>query len=259
MLPLPSFIPLLGPIGISGFALAGIAGVLAGRLLTRHLARGGAGAVREAAEDALTPVLLGLLIGGRLGNQLWTQDLVWNGPLTWLKVTGTSLSFAGGLLGACAGLLWALRGRDDRLALSLAVADVFAPGAALAVAIGWVGVPVLGRVSSLPWALPVAAGAGVQPVQVYGLLGFGAVAAWLTWQVNHLDYPGQNLVTFVVLLSAFRFVLGFSEQAPLWLGPWSPTQVADAGLAVAGLALGVWLRRLVPSGGPGTAMGAKPS
>lgn len=242
VLPLPTFIPLLGPFGVSGFALAAVAGVLAGSALNWRILRREPDIVRQAYVGSFEAMIIGLVVYARLANQLWTQDMVWNAPLTWLLVTGDSLSYAGGLLGVIAGLMWSLRRHPRRAALAVAVSDALAPGAALAIAVGWLGVPVLGRITTVPWRLPVAPGVGVQPIQIYGLVAFGAVAAYLAWQSRRLDYPGQNLVTFVVLISAFRFVVGFFEQTPPAWGPWSLAQVADIGLALSALAAGVLLR-----------------
>lgn len=246
MLPLPLYMHLIGPLGISGFAAAGLVGLAAGYLLTLLVLRTVPARFRAAALAAFTPVLVGLVVGGRIANQLWTQDLMWSAPLTWLQLAGTSLSYAGGLLGALVALTWSVRGGTGRTRTeeASAIADALAPGAAAALAIGWLGVPVLGHVTKVPWALPVAPGVGVQPVQVYGLLAFGAVAAWLAWQHRHLDYTGQNLVTFIVLMSAFHFIIGFTEQTPTAWGPWSLAQVADVALVLAGIGLGAWLQRL---------------
>lgn len=247
-LPLPTFIPLLGPFGISGFAVAGVVGILLASVVNGRILRRSPDVVRQGAAGAFEAIIVGMAVYGRLANQFWTQDMVWSAPLTWLLVTGNSLSYAGGLVGAISGLMWSLRRHPRRGAVAVAVADALAPGAALGVAVGWLGVPVLGRLTTVPWRLPVAVGVGVHPVQIYGLLAFGAVAAWLAWQIRHLDYPGQNLVSFVALMSAFRFVLGFFEQTPPAWGPWSLAQIADIGLAVAALAASGWLRTPAAAG-----------
>ncbi len=239
LFPLPSFLKLYGPLGISSFALCGIAGAFGGRLLVHRLQRGSVLEKLQAVEAALTPLFVGALIGARLFNQVAVADLVWYNPLSWIRVTGNSLSFTGGLVGAVAAVWWAGRRRGD----SLAVLDALAPGAALALAAGWLGVPAVGRITQLPWALPVAAGFGVQPVQPYGFAGFAAIAAALSWQASRLEFAGQNLASFVLLTAAFRFLLGFAEQAPRFFGPWSLAQVGDAATVLAGLALLAWLRR----------------
>ena len=231
MFPLPQFIRLLGPLGVSGFALAGLVGVLVGWLATVALGRRVAPALLPAADDALAWVLLGALIGGRLGNQVAMRDLTWS-PLTWFSLTGTSLSWAGGALGALAALLWWAhrRGTDAR---AWAVADLLAPGAALAMAVGWLGIPALGRPTAAPWRLTLPSGVGVQPLQPLGALAFAALAAALAWQLAHLDHLGQNVLTLLALGGAARFLLGFLEQGSPLLGPLTLTQLVDALLAVA--------------------------
>lgn len=236
LLPLPQYIPLLGPFGVSGFLLAALAGGVAGRALTGRLLRDRP-ALRAPTLESLVPLLLGALVGGRLGNQLAIPDLRWAQPLTWLSATGTSLSYAGAVVGALLAVWWSLRPRPA--GERLAVLDALAPGVALALGIGWLGMPALGRPEAA-FRAPLYGGVGVQPVQLYGLLGFAGLAALLWWQRDRLDYAGQGLVTLVALGSAFRFVLGFAVPAPLALPPWSATQLADAALAL--LALGAALR-----------------
>lgn len=241
LFPLPSFVKVYGPLGVSSLTLSGVAGTLAGRFLTSRVHRRAASAFRETLDLVLGPLLLGLLAGARLFNQFAVGDLVWYNPFSWVRVTGYSLSFTGGLVGAVVAVLWFVGRRRE--GSPLAILDALAPGAALAVAIGWLGVPVLGRITHLPWALPVGPGVGIQPVQLYGFLGFAAIAAALSWQSSRMDYVGQNFISFVLLMAAFRFLLGFTEQTPAVVGPWSLTQLADAGTVLMGLGLTAWVRR----------------
>ena len=241
LFPLPSFVKVYGALGVSSLALCGIAGTVAGRFLTNRLYRGTRDPFRETLDLALGPLLVGLLIGARLFNQFAVGDLIWYNPFSWVRVTGYSLSFTGGLVGAAVAVVWlVVRWRQGN---PFAILDALAPGAALAVAIGWLGVPVLGRITHVPWAPAVAPGTGIQPVQLYGFLGFAVIAAALSWQSSRVDYVGQNFISFVLLMAAFRFLLGFTEQTPAVVGPWSLTQVADAATVVAGLGLAAWIRR----------------
>gem|GEM_PF-4819878 len=245
LLPLPQYIRVAGPFGVSGFALAAAAGVLAGRLLLERLLRARP-ALRAEVLEAVIATLLGALVGGRLGNQLVIPDLRWRQPLTWLAASGTSLSYAGALVGACATVWWSLGGRPG--GRRLAVLDALAPAAALAIAIGWLGVPALGRPTAA-FRPPLYGGIGVQPIQLYGALGFAAIAAWLIREHGRSDYPGQNFVTFVALMSAFRFVLGFFVPSPPLLPPWSAAQAGDAALALLGVGAGLALQRAGRPGG----------
>lgn len=241
LFPLPPFVKVYGALGVSSLTLCGIAGTVAGRLLTRRLSRDAPPPVRATLELVLGPLLVGLLVGARLFNQFAVGDLIWYNPFSWVRVTGYSLSFTGGLVGASVAVVWlVVRWRQGN---PLALLDALAPGAALAVAIGWLGVPVLGRITHVPWALPVGPGVGIQPVQLYGFLGFAVIAAALSWQSPRVDYVGQNFISFVLLMAAFRFLLGFTEQTPAAAGPWSLTQLGDAGTVLAGLGLAAWVRR----------------
>lgn len=239
LLPLPEYVRLAGPFGVSGFALAAVAGMAAGRLLLGQLLQRRPQVLADAA-DSLLPGLLGALVLGRLANQLAIVDLRWSQPLTWFAASGTSVSYAGAVVGAAVAGGLALRGKSA--ARRWAVADALAPAAALGVAVGWLGVPALGRPTA--WLHPpLYGGLGVQPVQLYGCAGFLAIAAYLWWAYGRLDFPGQNAASFLCLMSAFRFVLGFLVPGPVWLGPWTAAQVGDGLLALAGLGAAWWLAR----------------
>lgn len=233
-LALPQFIPLFGQVGVSGLAVAAAAGLVPGALLAALLVRGrGLG---RALDALIWPLLGGGLLGARLGNQLLAPDIVLRHPQSWLTLTGTSLSFTGALLGAAVGAALGLRGLPDQSGWE--ALDALAPPFALAIAVGWLGLPAPGR----PLALPLGA---TPPVHALALVGFLALSAGLAWQWKRRDYPGQNVATFVVLAGAFRFVLGFALQASPVLGPWSLTQLGDAGTVLAGLALQAWRGRAV--------------
>ena len=240
LLPLPPWVPILGPFGLSSFTLAALLGALGGRWLARRLAGvgDGAAALRAAVDAALTPLAVGAVVGGRLGNQLLVPDLTWRDPLVWFAVTGASLSYAGALVGAGAALWWSRRAGQPSW---LALADLLAPGAALGLAVGWLGMPGTGRPAPPPFGLVLGGGPSVVPLQLYGLVGFALLALLLTWQYPRRDYLGQNVASLVALGSAFRFVLGFAVPGPLSYGNWSLTQWGDVVLAAFGIAMALRL------------------
>ncbi len=210
--------------------------------------------VRATTESLIGPLLLGALLGGRLLNQVAVPDLQLSAPQTWLAITGASVSFTGALAGAAVAAWWALRPRPG--AVGWTALDTLAPAASLAVALGWLGLPVVGRQTQWPWGWPAAPGILVQPVQIYGAAAFLALAGYLAWQLRRLDYPGQNVATFLALAGAVRLVLAFAAQATPALGAWSLTQLGDAATVAAGLALAAVLGRgarpTEPPPGPGS-------
>jgi hypothetical protein len=122
--------------------------------------------------------------------------------------------------------------------------DRLAPALAWATAVGWLGAPYYGRLTQLPWGLRVAPGLALQPIQVYGFLGFGGLGWLLAWQEARLAYAGGNGVTLVALSSALRLLLGFVLPGARTLGPWTPAQAADVLLLGAAL---LWGRSLASS------------
>jgi hypothetical protein len=216
---LPQVVNLFG-LELSGLLVAAAPALLAGAAAAAALGRRDPGA-RAAAAAAAVPLLCGALLGGRLANQALAPDLRPADPATWFLLTGTSVSFSGALTGAAAGAALGLRGLGR--AKQWAALDLLSVAAAVAVAVGWLGIPTRSRLGL--------------PAADLGLAGFAALAGLLWWQWPRRDYAGQNAATFVVLASALRFALGFLLPGAPLLGPWSLTQLGDAATGLAGLGL----------------------
>ena len=161
--------------------------------------------------------------------------------------------FYGGLLAALAVAVW--YGRRQKLP-ALATADALAPAAALGHAIGRLGCFLAGccwgRPTSLPWAVTftdpaardlvgVPLGLPLHPTQLYEAGAEAVVFALLWRRFGRPHRPGSILGLYLVLYSAFRFVVEFARDPaqrsfPLG-GPLSSTQW----LAVALVGLGAYL------------------
>ena len=114
VLPFPVINPVLvqwGPLAIRWYALAYIAGLIAGWALIRHVVStdrywGGAPRPsRDSIDDLLVYCALGVVIGGRLGNVLfYDPGFYFAHPLEILKVWEGGMAFHGGLIGAFVGI-----------------------------------------------------------------------------------------------------------------------------------------------------------
>lgn len=236
-LPLPFRIALIGPLTTSGFTLASLAAACLGFVLAARRFHDEPPAVRRRLLWGLLWGALASLVAARLADQWTAPDLRFNDPRSWLPslATGTGLAWAGGIVeGIVIFAAWLRSGGVPwRQAL-----DRLAPVLAWAAAVGWLGVPYYGRLTQLPWGLRVAPGLALQPIQVYGFLGFGGLGWLLAWQEARLAYAGGNGVTLLALASAIRLLLGFALPGARAFGPWTATQLADAALLVGALLWG---------------------
>ncbi len=125
LLPFPAINPVLvqlGPLAIRWYALAYIAGLMAGwRLIRRLVANDGLwGGLKRPSADSIDDLLvycaLGVVIGGRLGNVLfYDPGYYFAHPLEILKVWEGGMAFHGGLIGAAIGVaLFALARKSPR-------------------------------------------------------------------------------------------------------------------------------------------------
>ncbi len=113
VLPFPAINPILfqwGPLAIRWYALAYIAGLIAGWALIRRVVaddRLWGGAPRpspDSIDDLLVYCAIGVIVGGRLGNVLFYDPRYYfSHPIEIFKVWEGGMAFHGGLIGAAAG------------------------------------------------------------------------------------------------------------------------------------------------------------
>jgi phosphatidylglycerol:prolipoprotein diacylglycerol transferase len=190
MLPVllfPQIDPVLirvGPFAIRWYALAYIAGLLAGMWLVKRLVqRPPAVALPVQVGDFLTWATLGVVLGGRLGYVLFYQPGHFlTHPLEILDVWGGGMSFHGGMLGVVVAIL--LFCRHHRIPI-LGFADRIAVAAPIGLFLGrianFINGELWGRPAPewLPWAMifpsPAAGGVPRHPSQLYQALLEGVV------------------------------------------------------------------------------------
>ena len=115
LLPYPVIDPVLlhlGPLSIRWYALAYIAGLVAGWALIRHIVaddrywRGAPRPSAESIDDLLVYCALGVVIGGRLGQVLfYDPGYYFAHPLEIFMLWHGGMAFHGGMLGALVGVL----------------------------------------------------------------------------------------------------------------------------------------------------------
>lgn len=228
-MPYPSINPIalqIGPIAIHWYGLMYLAGFTLAWLLGRWRIRHHPGRLSDTdLEDIIFYGVLGVILGGRLGYVLFYQfgDYL-SRPLSILYVWQGGMSFHGGLLGVILAMFLLARRRGYAL---LELGDFIAPLIPLGLAAGRLGNfingELWGRPTDLPWGMvfPGAPDATPRhPSQLYemGLEGFALFA--LVWWFARKPRPmGQVSAVFLMGYGTFRFLVEFTREPDLFLGP----------------------------------------
>jgi phosphatidylglycerol:prolipoprotein diacylglycerol transferase len=155
----PAIDPVLvavGPFAVRWYALAYIAGIVAGWLITRRLAAAPPPvATRRQVDDFLTWTVLGIILGGRLGYVLLYRPSHYLAhPLEALMVWQGGMSFHGGMLGVTVAIIvFCRREGIDMLAFGDRVATVTPIGLFLGRLANFINGELWGRAWSGPWAM----------------------------------------------------------------------------------------------------------
>jgi phosphatidylglycerol:prolipoprotein diacylglycerol transferase len=211
-LPFPTFDPVaveVGPLAIRWYALAYIAGILAGWAYARWLVgRERLWGARprptpRELDDLVTWVTLGIVLGGRLGFVLvYNPHYYLQHPLEAFMLWRGGMSFHGGLVGVVVAVLLFARARGVS---AVAILDVLAAVVPIGLFFGrianFINGELWGRPTDVPWAI-VFPGAGPEPrhpSQLYqaameGLILFAAVA--LAVRLGAFRRPGLALGIF---------------------------------------------------------------
>ncbi len=156
---LPAFDPIalqLGPIAIRWYALAYIAGIVAGwRIALRVVARPPIVCDRLAIDDLVAWITVGVIVGGRLGNVLfYTPGYYLAHPLEIVMVWKGGMAFHGGVIGVIAAFwIFARRRGIALLPLGDVVALVTPIGLFLGRLANFVNGELWGRPSDVAWAM----------------------------------------------------------------------------------------------------------
>jgi len=263
VLPFPAINPILiqwGPLAIRWYALAYIAGLIAGWALIRRIVAndrlwgGAARPTPDSIDDLLVYCAIGVIVGGRLGNVLFYDPGYYLArPIEIIEVWKGGMAFHGGLIGAALGV--ALFARRYRTPL-LSVFDLASLAAPIGIFLGrlanFIKPELWGRPTDVPWAMifPGSDGLPRHPSQIYEALLEGLavfVILLLATRAGALRRPGLIAGAFGALYGAARiFSEFFRDPDPrledlghgLTMG-----MVLSAPLIVIGLGLIAWSLR----------------
>ncbi len=234
VIPYPVIDPVLvnlGPFPIRWYALAYVAGLVAGWAYARWLCgreplwRGLPHPTPISIDDLVVYIAFGIVIGGRLGYVLfYNLPYFLENPLKAFAVWEGGMAFHGGLVGAVLALwLFARRSKVN----PLSVADVVAGGVPIGLMFGrlanFIKPELWGRPTDVPWAM-VFPGAGPEPrhpSQLYEAGLEGAVLFILLALLIHfgaLRRPGLVAGTFAVGYGLARITCEFFRQPDAQLG-----------------------------------------
>jgi phosphatidylglycerol:prolipoprotein diacylglycerol transferase len=257
MLVHPQFDPVavsIGPLAVRWYGLMYLIGFAlcwaAGRYRIAHTP-GGVWAAKDL-DDALFYAILGTILGGRLGYVLFYKLADYAAePWRILYVWEGGMSFHGGMLGVIAAMAWfALRRRQDWLA----VTDFIAPLVPLALGAGRLGnfinAELWGRPASVPWAMvfPNVDGVARHPSQLYEFALEGVLLFVALWWYSRRPRPrGAVSGAFLLGYGLFRFLVEFTREPDRFLGllalGFSMGQWLSVPMILAGAAMIVWAYR----------------
>jgi phosphatidylglycerol---prolipoprotein diacylglyceryl transferase len=263
VLPFPAINPILvqlGPFAIRWYALAYIAGLMAGWALIRgilvqeSLWRGAPRPTPASIDDLLVYCAIGVIVGGRLGNVLfYDPSFYFAHPIEILKIWEGGMAFHGGLIGATVGIL-AFSWRYHAPALTvLDLACLVAPIGIFFVRIANFIKPELwGRPTDVPWAVifPGSDGLPRHPSQIYEALLEGLAAfviLSIATRLGALRRPGLVAGGFGALYGLARIFCEFYRDPDPRLedlgGGLTMGMLLSAPLVIIGLGLILWSLR----------------
>jgi phosphatidylglycerol:prolipoprotein diacylglycerol transferase len=195
------------------------------------------------ALDLALWAVIGGIVGGRIGYVLVNWSVFSQDWLRALRIWEGGLSFHGGFLGGLlVMILFALLQRGEKRAPFWALADVAAPGLALAIAFGWAACLMGGCAYG---ALGEGFGHAILP-DLYGVeasrfatqavgIAFALVLFLGLWLMRgHWPFSGAAFLIFNLLYFAGQFFLEFTRgDEAVYIGPWRLAQILNLALALA--------------------------
>ena len=241
----------LGPVSIYSYGLMlGIAFITASYLFTLELKRSNMN-VNIASEVTMLALIFGI-VGAKMFHifEYWSEFI--DNPKMAFSPAG--LTFYGGFLLATLAVFIYIKRKKVSF---LKIADLNAPGLALAYGIARIGCHLSGDgdygiVSNLPWAysylngtVPTPPGVTVHPTPIYELIAGILIFAFLWSRRIKYDVNGKLFAVYLILISVSRFLVETIRINPrIYLGM-SEAQLISVALVIFGVLLLVFLRKRV--------------
>ena len=206
----------IGPFALRWYALAYIAGLLAGwRYVLRLADRGIGGMTRKDVDDFLVWATVGIIIGGRLGYALFYNPAYFAAhPQEILAIWRGGMSFHGGLAGVIvAVILFSYRRGLGLMAVGDAIACAGPIGLFFGRLANFVNGELYGRPSDLPWAMAFPAGGPLprHPSQIYEALLEGLLLFVLLWALSRTSLARRPGFLTGVFLTGYAGARAFAE------------------------------------------------
>tara|TARA_R110002110_G_scaffold376568_2_gene586780 strand:+ start:290587 stop:291444 length:858 start_codon:yes stop_codon:yes gene_type:complete len=244
-IPFPEIDPVaiaIGPFVVRWYALAFIAGLLAGwGYMLTLLRRPPVTMTSQQVGDFFSWAIVGVILGGRLGFVGFYQaDYFLANPLQILAVWNGGMSFHGGLIGVIVATI--LYARKQGI-MVLTLGDLVAAAAPIGLFLGrlanFINGELYGRTTDVPWAVvfPDGGDLGRHPSQLYeagleGLLLFVILFALARFARARFR-PGLLTGVFLVGYGSARIFVEFFRQPDNYVG--------DGGFLLWGSTIGQWL------------------
>lgn len=256
-IPFPRIDPVLiniGPLPIRWYALAYMAGLLAGWLYARYLVRNDRlwGATPRPAADSIDDLLIyaafGVILGGRIGYVLfYNPEYFLANPGKIIAVWEGGMAFHGGLAGAALGIwLFARRYRVPALSVADICATVVPIGILLGRLANFIKPELWGRPTDVPWAM-VFPGAGAlprHPSQLYEAALEGVLLLFILYlaaRMGALKRPGLATGIFGAGYGIARIACEFFREPDPQLGFLFGGATMGMLLSIPLILVGIWL------------------
>lgn len=210
----------IGSLSVPTHGFFTVLGLLAGTALVVMESRR-----RDMADRAMATIVVGALVGAALGARAgnwWLYFTRTVHPTLPGLLVDSGKSVLGGLTGAYLGVLVTKR----LIGYRAHTGDVFAPAAALGIAVGRIGcflTEQLGTPTSLPWGFippdnvvhripncpQCAPGVALHPSFLYEIVFLVGLFAVLLWLRPRVHVPGELFKIFLASYAVFRFAVEF--------------------------------------------------
>ena len=251
MIQYPNIDPVIikiGPLSMRWYGLMYIFGFASSYLLTIYQLKKKPSLKinKTAIDDLYFYLILGLIVGARLGYILfYNLGFYIDNPLEILVVWHGGMSFHGGLIGTFIAGYFVIK--KWRISF-FTVADLIIPTCPIGIGFGRIGnfinAELLGKPSTVPWAMVFPQGGGVarHPSQLYEAFLEGFVLFVVLWiYKNYKKHEGNVFALFLILYGAFRIFCEYfrepDQQVGYIFGIFTMGQILSSIMIIIGLLL----------------------